>query len=237
MKIAFISDIHGNAIALDAVLADIKQKKVEKVYVLGDLCYRGPEPQRSIDFVRSLNTEVIKGNADEWIVRGVKEGEVPPQALEMNKEREWTLSQLDQASIDYLSGLPTKLKLEFGDIKLHAFHATPKSLFEVVFPDESEEILLQKMMTEEADLYVYAHIHKPYIRFIEGKCIVNIGSVGLPFDGLKKSSYMILEITEGSFQTSIVRVKYDINMVINQLKNLDYPNSDLLSRILYHAKL
>ena len=76
MKIAFISDIHGNAVALDAVLNDIEKKKVDKIYVLGDISYRGPEPKRALELVRSLNTDVIKGNADEWVVRGVREGEV-----------------------------------------------------------------------------------------------------------------------------------------------------------------
>ena len=74
MKMAFISDIHGNANALDAVLEDIKNRQVEKVYCLGDIAYRGPEPQRSVELIRSLDTFVIKGNADEWVVRGVQAG-------------------------------------------------------------------------------------------------------------------------------------------------------------------
>ena len=69
MRIAFISDIHGNANALDAVLGDIQNRNVEKVYCLGDIAYRGPEPQRSVDLIQSLDTFVIKGNADEWVVR------------------------------------------------------------------------------------------------------------------------------------------------------------------------
>ncbi|MBT2686218.1 metallophosphoesterase [Bacillus sp. ISL-37] len=72
MKLAFIFDIHGNAKALEAVLEDIKARNVNKTYVLGDICYRGPEPQRSLNLVRELNSEVIKGNANEWVVRGVQ---------------------------------------------------------------------------------------------------------------------------------------------------------------------
>src|SRR3954466_16213696 len=203
MKLAFISDIHGNATALDAVLLDIKNKNVDKVYVLGDICYRGPEPQRSLDLVRSLNTEVIKGNADEWVVRGVNQGEVPDPALDMmNQERDWICSRLNTESIEYLSGLPTELKLEVEGVKIHAYHATPTSLFDVVLPQESDEGLAANMMVGEEDLYVYAHIHKPYIRYIQGKCIMNIGSVGLPFDGLKKASYALVDVDGANFQTS-----------------------------------
>jgi putative phosphoesterase len=236
MRIAFISDIHGNATALDVVLSDINQRNVEKVFVLGDLCFRGPEPKRSLQFVRALNTDVIKGNADEWVVRGIRNGEVPESAIEMmSKERDWTLSQLDGDSVEYLKSLPTELKLEFGKIKIHAFHATPDSLFEVVTPYESDQVIEEKMMRNEADIFIYAHIHKPYIRYLNGKCIINIGSVGLPFDGLSKSSYALLDIVEDSFQTSIVRVNYDVNKVIKQFSESDYPNSEQMIKVLKNA--
>ena len=238
MKLAFISDIHGNANALDAVLEDIKERNVDRVYVLGDICYRGPEPQRSLVLVRSLNTDVIKGNADEWVVRGVNQGEVPEQALEMmNKERDWICSQLTDESVDYLRNLPTELEIEQNGIRIHAFHATPESLFEVVLPAEKDETLTTKMMTKEADLYIYAHIHRPYIRYINGKCIMNIGSVGLPFDGMKKASYAIVDISEDSFQTSIVRVGYEINQTIDQFQQSDYPNKKQLIEVLRNASL
>ncbi len=238
MKLAFISDIHGNAIALDEVLNDIKAKNVDKVYVLGDICYRGPEPQRSLDLIRSLDCDVIKGNADEWVVRGVQQGEVPDHVLElMNKERDWIVSQLSDESIDYLRELPTQLNLEVEGIRIHAFHATPDSLFEVVPPSASDETILEKLATTKADLFIYAHIHKPYIRFINGKCIVNIGSVGLPFDGVNKASYSIVEIMEGSIQTSNVRVSYDVQKVAEQYKNVEYPNAEMMSNVVLNGRL
>ncbi len=238
MKLAFISDIHGNAAALEAVLTDIKQRNAERIFVLGDLCFRGPEPKRALELIRSLDTDVIKGNADEWVIRGVDKGEVPDQALDMmNKERAWIRGQLDVESIDYLRKLPNELKLDIEGVKIHAFHATPDSLFDVVLPDESDETIISKMMVKEADVYVYAHIHKPYVRYLNGKCIVNIGSVGLPFDGMKKAAYLILDVSEGSFQASIIRVGYDVDQVIQQWNESDYPNTEQLTSILEKAKI
>jgi putative phosphoesterase len=238
MKLAFISDIHGNALALEAVINDINQKDVDKIYVLGDICYRGPKPKKSLKIIRSLNTDVIKGNADEWVVRRIEKGEVPDQALEMmNRERDWTYSLLDEESIGYLKNLPHELNLEYGGLKIHAFHATPTSLFEIVTPNESDEVLKEKLITKEADIYIYAHIHKPYIRYIDGKCIVNLGSVGLPFDGLNKASYFMLDIDENNFKTSIVRVSYNVDDVVHQFKKSDYPNSELMTKILHKAKI
>ncbi|MCR2822002.1 metallophosphoesterase family protein [Lederbergia panacisoli] len=238
MKLAFLSDIHGNAIALDAVLQDIQAKNVDKIYVLGDICYRGPEPQRSLELVLSLNCDVIKGNADEWVVRGVRQGEVPYQALDMmNKERDWIYSQLDEKSIAYLEQLPMDLTIEEAGMKIHAFHATPNSLFEIVPPFESDDLITNKLMVNEADLYIYAHIHKPYIRYINGKCVMNIGSVGLPFDGMKKSSYALIDITDNGFQASIVRVPFDTEKVMQQYNDSAYPNAEAMINILQNAKI
>jgi len=239
MRIAFISDIHGNAVALDAVLEDLKNKNVNKIFVLGDLCFRGTEPKRALELVKSLNSEVIKGNADEWIVRGIKEGEVPSEAIKiMGKEREWTLSQLDNQGIEYLKNLPLEVELEYNGVKVHAFHATPTSLFDIVQPFEEDEVVKEKVMVhKDADIYIYAHIHKPYIRYINGKCIINTGSVGLPFDGLTQSSYALIDIEEGHVQASIVRTSYDITRVITQFKETNYPNKELMIKVLENGKM
>ncbi|OZU89267.1 YfcE family phosphodiesterase [Virgibacillus indicus] len=229
MKLAFIADIHGNATALEAVLEDIKQRDVDETFFLGDLCFRGPEPKLTLDMVRSLNADVIKGNADEWVVRGIREVEVPEQALTMvHKERDWTYSKLNQEDLDYLKNLPVELNLNYENITIHAFHATPDSLFEMVQPSESDEVIGEKLMVKDAEIYLYAHIHKPYVRFLKGKCVVNTGSVGLPFDGSNNASYSLVEIDENSFTASIVRIEYDVDKVIRQIRDSDYPNKNIV---------
>lgn len=233
MKIAFISDIHGNATALEAVLTDLRTKEVDEVFVLGDICFRGPEPKRSLDIIQALNTDVIKGNADEWIVRGIRDGEVPKEAFSMmNKERDWATSKLDKDQLHYLKDLPKELNLEFGNIKIHAFHATPNSLFDIVQPSASDETLEEKLFAKEVDIYIYAHIHKPYIRFLNGKCVVNTGSVGLPFDGISRSSYVLIDLTAEHVEVSIARITYDVDKVISQFRQSDYPNKDFMIDIL-----
>lgn len=238
MRLAFISDIHGNATALETVLADIKKRDVDKIYVLGDVCYRGLEPKKSLDLVRSLDTDVIKGNADEWLVRGVRAGEVPDSVQPvMELEREWTLSKLDKESVEYLDNLPERLNLSFDHINIYAFHATPESLFDLVAADEKDTTVSEQLMMGEADIYIYGHIHKPYIRFLNGKCVINTGSVGLPFDGCNQASYALVEVDRNQFDVSIVRTSYDVNKVIKQLQQSDYPNQDFLSQALKDASV
>ncbi|WP_368657197.1 metallophosphoesterase [Metabacillus halosaccharovorans] len=239
VKIAFISDIHGNAVALEAVLEDIKKKNIEKICVLGDICYRGPEPKRSLELIQSLQAEVIKGNADEWVVRGVRQGEVPNGAIEMmNKEREWIFSNLESTDIDYLSQLPTELHLNEHGIEIFAFHATPTSLFEVIPQNAEDSLLHEKVLSKkDATIYLYAHIHKPYIRYINSRVIMNIGSVGLPFDGVTKASYGIITIDESGFSTSIERVDYDTEKVMKHYREVGYPNADMMIQVLKNGRI
>lgn len=239
MKIAFISDIHGNAIALDAVLNDMKKQEIDKIYVLGDLCYRGPEPKRSLELIRSLNTEVIKGNADEWVVRGVHEGEVPEKALQMmTAERKWIVSRLEPSDVEYLEGLPTRIHCEINGTSIHGFHATPDSLFDVVLPNAEDRVLESRLMSsQDAQIYVYAHIHKPYIRYINGRVIMNIGSVGLPFDGIPKASYGLIQIEEGKQSTSIQRVDYDVEEVVRLYHEGNYPNAKMMTEVVRTGRI
>ncbi|SDI63906.1 metallophosphoesterase family protein [Natribacillus halophilus] len=239
MKMAFISDIHGNAVALDAVLKDIHSLNVDSIAVLGDVCYRGPEPKKTLDRIRSLHCPVIKGNADEWVVRGVREGEVPEQARTMmNAERDWTVSQLDEDDLNYLEQLPHQFHWDLNScLKLHTFHATPESLFDVVMPQESPSGLNEKLMVEkDADLYLYGHIHLPYVRYVEGKCLANLGSVGLPFDGQSKASYVVVEADEDRFRVSIERVPYDVEKVAEQYADYGYPNAETMQRVVREAQ-
>lgn len=238
MKLAFISDIHGNAVALDAVLDDIKKRDIDQIIILGDICYRGPEPKRSLDLVRSLNTSVIKGNADEWIVRGIKKGEVPEDVHEMmTEECDWSSAKLGDEDVKYLQNLSKELTLEFDSIKIHAFHATPTSLFDVVQPDESKEKVRGKLINSDADIFIYGHIHKSFVRFIDGKCVTNTGSIGLPFDGLNKASYAIVEIEKNNFEISIVRVDYNVDKVVKQFEQSDYPNKETIVKLIEEARV
>ncbi|MGC5327490.1 metallophosphoesterase family protein [Brevibacillus sp. SYSU BS000544] len=238
MRIAFLSDIHGNAVALEAVLADIEKQRIDQIYVLGDIAYRGPEPKRSIQLVQSLQTTVIKGNADEWTVRGVQAGEVREDLLEMmNREREWTIDRLDESDLIYLRNLPDEFQLQLTDsLRLHAFHATKESLFDIVLPDASVEQLQTKILSEQAAITVYAHIHLPYVRYMNGKCLINTGSVGLPFDGLPLASYAVVEAENNRYRATIERVPYDLDKVVEQFTSGEYPNAETMIRVIRQAK-
>lgn len=237
MRIAFLSDIHGNATALEAVLRDVQQQQVDQICILGDLCFRGAEPKRSLDIIRSLDAHVIKGNADEWLTRGIQKGEVPDHAFEvMQQERDWTLQRLNEDDLTYLRELPNELVLEEGlDSIIHAFHATPTSLFDIVLPDDTDQIENTIMKRDDADLYVYGHLHHPFIRSMHGKNVVNTGSVGMPFDGHPLASYLIAEVEEGRHRLHLNRVPYHREHVVELYKQGGYPNIETMGRVIFYG--
>ncbi|WP_022792223.1 metallophosphoesterase family protein [Marinococcus halotolerans] len=234
MQIALLSDVHGNARALKAVLNDLHALSVDHMYMLGDLAFRGPEPKNSIETVQSLPAKVLKGNADEWIVRGVREGEVPEAKRSiMNQERDWALERLSTNDVKYLEELPESFLDEYDGFRLFAFHAVPGSLFPPV-PVDSEASVFEEsfFQKQEADIYVYGHVHTPSIRKIGAKWVINTGSIGLPFDGEPTPSYVLLTIEDGEIIPEIRRVPYDTDEVLAQFDANDYPNSDQVKRII-----
>lgn len=240
MKLAIISDVHGNEAALKAVLADAETQHITDILMLGDISYRGPKPKECLNLVRKRADKVIKGNADAWAVRGIKEGEVPEAALQMMQaEQAFTSSQLSAEDILYLDQLPHTAELPLTNKRqLFAFHATPDSLFDVVPSDAPNEKLTE--LTEanpRAEFFTYGHIHYSHFRSIDGKKVINPGSVGLPFDGDPRASYVILS-RDNDIHLQFRRVKYDTEQAVQDLYDTGYPETaiPLLSHIYQFGK-
>ncbi|MCE7792119.1 metallophosphatase family protein [Salipaludibacillus sp. CUR1] len=226
MKLALISDIHGNEQAFKAVLEDISAIGATHVAVLGDISFRGPKPKQCLDLVRDLDGKVIKGNADEWIVRGVNKGEVPDKALQMMQEEQaWAKEQMTQDDLTYLNELPETVEIPLSNqCQLFACHATPDSLFDIISNEaDNKEFSIFTQTNERADYYAYGHIHLPFLRSFESKKIINTGSVGLPFDGDARASYVLFDRSLKDIQVQFRRVSYDVEKACFDLDECGYP--------------
>ncbi len=232
MKIALLADIHGNYAALEAVLEDIERQAVERVIVLGDLVFKGPEPEKCVAAVQALQTTVIRGNIDELVGEariqpGFAQNEQHAQAL--LTEMAWTRARLSEAQLEYLRTLPFAYEMDVaGDVRLRCVHATPQSILTSILPSANESELQSMFAAEDGDvapqIVAYAHIHLPYVRFFNGKMIVNTGSVGLTFDGDSRASYAILRSEEeGSSSVELRRVRYDVERTVAAFSGADHP--------------
>lgn len=239
-NVALLSDIHGNATALEAVMRDLERQSITRCFVLGDLAYRGAEPKRAIALVQSLECPVIGGNADLWVTRGLRAGEVRNSALaRMNAEREWTVDSLADEDIAYLAALPDVHEETVDGLHFSLCHATPSSRFEIVMPSAADDELRKTFLAPGGiaahfpRVAAYGHVHLPYVRYIDGCAVINPGSVGLPFDGAPLASYAIVQIDAGQIAaTTIRRVRYDIAVAVDALERVAYPEAARIARAL-----
>jgi len=189
---ALYSDIHGNSVALEAVLADIEAQGLTERYCLGDLVGYGPEPSAVIARVQATGDPVIRGNYDDGV--GGRKGQCgcyygTPEAREDgDASYAWTDAALDDAEHAYLTGLRDEIRFEADGTRVLLCHGSPRRINEYLMLDRPDWHLAKLAEQAEADLVCFGHIHIPYhrtVRLASGRVahFVSDGSVGKPKDG------------------------------------------------------
>ena len=185
MRIAIISDMHGNDLAFEAVEADLQNQKIDQSVCLGDAIQGGPQPAAVVQRLRRLNCPVVMGNADAWLISGEETADegIPPERLrKMGEIRTWSLSQLAEEDLDFIATFqPTvTIKLEDG-LDLLCFHGSPTSFDDIILPAAPEEEF-QKYLGAYADrILTGGHTHAQQIRRIGRYFFFNPGSVGFAY--------------------------------------------------------
>jgi predicted phosphodiesterase len=222
MRVAIISDVHGNVRALEAVLGEVRARgPFDEIVNGGDLALGGPRPREAMDALRALGYPTVVGNTDQWLVGELDglEAPAPLQAI-----RDWARRRLGSGDLAYLRALPISHRIEPpGGPPLVIVHATPTSTTASVNPDAPPETLVAMLAQAQTRYLAYGHIHKAYVREVGDGVVVNVGSVGLPFDGVPKPAWAMLTLLDGRWQAEIVRVSYDTEAVARDLLESDHP--------------
>lgn len=239
MKIAVISDIHGNLRALKAVLKDIEDNGIEKVYILGDLAFCGPEPNETVDYIREkLSGQVIiQGNTDEMILKatGEKDDIYTPKNDVMSSALFYSQEVLSEANKEFLAGLRATHEEKFGDLKVLFVHGSPRRNDEGVTVNIKYSLLDEMMEGVEAKIVFCGHTHYPIIHQSSGRTVVNTGSVGRPFGENVRSVYAILDLSrieQREFDIEHRYVKYETGEAADALQECDFKGSDVLAYML-----
>ncbi len=237
MRIAIISDVHGNIRALEAVLSDVRARgPFEMVINGGDLAFGGPRPQETMQALRALGCPTIIGNTDQWLAGGLNMVETPRPLEEV---RDWARRRLGNEDLEYLRALPMSHRVEpAGGPTLVMVHATPVSTIETVNPDAPAETLTAMLEQARTRYLAYGHIHKPYVREVgDGAAVINVGSVGMPFDGVAQPAWAMLTLADGRWRAEIVRVPYDHEAVARDLLASDHPLAETFARRIRTARM
>lgn len=229
MKIAVISDIHGNIPALETVTADIEQWQPDRVVVDGDIINRGPLSRACLEWVlarqKSDGWQIVRGNHEDYVLEcaAAKSTAVDP-AFEVRQFAHWTYLQV----VDYvpiIARLPERYSVCAPDgTELRVVHGSMRDNRDGVYPKTSDAEL-REQIAPAPKVFVTGHTHRPLIRQIDGTTVVNIGSVGAPFDADRRLSYGRFTWTATSgWQSEIARLTYDYERV-----EQDYQTSGFLA--------
>lgn len=233
MKIAIISDIHGNLEALKETLKDIEKRNVDKIICLGDIIMKGVHSKECIKLVREKCDIVLRGNCDKYFSQEHKNIE---QYSEQEQKRiRWMQNTISVEDRKYLYELPYSYEFYMSGSLVRLFHATPEADDEAVLNVDAIQTKIKMFQPSEktisqkvADVIIYGHIHHPYLDRLYNKTLINVGSVGNSFDTIRnpqkdscalettRANYLILEGEFGSKQYNseisyqFVRVPYNI---------------------------
>lgn len=238
MRVAVISDIHGNMQALEAVISDIEKEKCDRIFCLGDLAMAGPEPEKTILFIKKLhdegNLELIQGNTDEMIGDFNNFGEqVKLKFPIMGKALENDVKLISAELKQFLYNLPKQKEIEIEGIKILLVHGSPRKNDENISPDLSIEQVEEMIADTDADLIFCGHTHIPCgYQTTKKQTVVNDGSVGRPFTPTPQACYAIVEFHNGSFDVQHKFVDYDNIKASEIMKNRDFDGADKLAKIL-----
>jgi predicted phosphodiesterase len=236
MRIAILSDIHGNRTAFEAVLADLQQTSPDLILHGGDLADAGASPVEIVDRVRDLGWQGVVGNTDEMLFRPesleefASQSSAPPSLWTAIRQMATaTRSMLGEERIAWLRGL-ARIRIQ-GPIAL--VHASPESLWRAPTPEATDADLESVYGPLGQPIAVYGHIHRPYIRSVSSpqvrqRLVANTGSVGLSYDGDRRASYLLLDRPS----PTIRRVEYDVEKELKALPSCGLPHADWLAKIL-----
>jgi predicted phosphodiesterase len=221
-RIAIVSDVHGNLVALEAVIADLERAAPDLVVQGGDLVIGGPRPAECVDRIRELGWPGVIGNIDTVVRGGLPSGIPPALAERLDRQVSWTAERLGEDRVAWLQTLP--MEWRDGD-RVALVHAVPGNLWQVVLPTAEDSELRTTFGPLGVRLAVFCHIHVPFVRQVGDLTVANAGSVGSPYDGDPRASYLLVE--DG--QAAVRRVAYDVERVIADLEASGAPDLDVLA--------
>jgi predicted phosphodiesterase len=229
VRIAIISDSHGNLTALDAVLADLDRNgPFDEILMGGDAAYGGPYPRECVDRVIESGFRTVRGNTDQMIIDAVSGAEDP--------HGQWVVEQLEQRHIDFLNTLPIQVNVEPEDgPALGLVHATPWSIHKSVLPDCEDDVFERMLADAGTHALAYGHVHVQHQRNLPTGVVVAVGSLGLPFDGDQRAMYTVIELSSRSWNVEFRRVMYDVEKAIDEARNSGSPNGAAFARNLISA--
>ena len=218
MRIALVSDIHGNSVALAAVIADVAVAAPDRVVCLGDVALDGPDPRGVIARLRDLRWTYVLGNTDAWLVQpkpgsGADEG---PESLAIER---WATTQLDASDRAFLAAFAPTVAIDLGEHRtMLCYHGAPTAITRRLLPTTPTPELDGAFADTTAILYAGGHTHEAMVRRYRAGFVINPGSVGMPIqigpnDWVRHpawAEYGLVEVDGNAVRIELRRIPIDL---------------------------
>jgi predicted phosphodiesterase len=242
-RLALISDIHGNGVALDAVLADMGHRDVNEIICLGDVAAGGPQPREVIGCLRERGCRAVRGNGESWLLDGL-----PPGRSDATRRLAdvvtWARELLVPEERAYLAALPPTLTVAIGDWTMLCFHGSPRADVDALLAETPDAQLNELLAgTPPANGFACGHTHLQFLRPYRQGVLLNPGSVGLPLGSLAATkggvalpacaNYALLKVDGSDLEITFRRVPIDVEALTTATEAMPQPTwaSDLERRI------
>ncbi len=218
MRIAILADIHANLFALDAVIDDLDRQNVDEVLIGGDIVGRGPMGSAAIKRIQERGWNGVRGNHEDYLL-SFHHNKIPEEwhALSEWSAARWMAKELDDESIQFIDALPfSRTSSRTNELRL--VHGSPRSHTEGIGPWTPEEDVEHHLASVDEKIIICAHTHRPMERHTASGLVVNVGSVGLPFNADNRAQYAILTHQNNAWSVEFRQVPYDREAFVRYYK-------------------
>jgi putative phosphoesterase len=238
MRVAVISDMHGNCFALDVVLADLARHPADAIVCLGDAVQGGAQPAETVARLRELRCSVVMGNADAWMLTGEETGKEETANERMLAIREWSLSQLSTEDRAFIGNFKPTVEISLdNDRTLLCFHGSPASFDDLIFPETPEEEFVNFLGEFQPAIMTGGHTHLQFVRRLGDTFFFNPGSVGLAYnrrqpEGIFKADpwaeYALLTSEGDYLSLEFRRVPLNVDALVGIILSSGRPYADAM---------
>jgi predicted phosphodiesterase len=235
VRVALISDMHGNAVAFDAVLEELRRERFDQIVSLGDVAQGGAQPAETIDRLRELGCRCVLGNSDEFVLT-LDPGNEPAEGEELDRllsVGRWSQEQLGPERLDFQRTFEPTVELDLDGTRLVCCHGSPRSTEQIVLPETPREEI--EPLVEGADAVAGGHVHLQWLRRVGRSVWFCVGSVGLvyehrepmdeqPFDPW--AEYAVITAGDGRLAVQFRRVPFDVDAVCQAIRACAMPHAE-----------
>jgi predicted phosphodiesterase len=245
MRLALISDIHGNDVAFERVLSAVDRDGADEIVCLGDVAGTGPQPRTGpqpggvLERLRALDIRVVMGNVDSYMLHidSVEKpaGELAAKFWDIDK---WCAGQLTEADLSYMAGFEPTLEVDLGDANSAlCYHGSPASFEDQITPATPDDVL-QGWLTGPHTVFAGGHTHFAMVRRFGPAFVINPGSVGMAYDRTHPADeirlaplaeYALVTVGRGGLSIDLRRIEYDTAPVVEAIRSSGMPHAEWLA--------